>query len=194
MKTFWIVLILLLNFMLAKGQQTVELCPGNRNTFTYYSSSNSVGSWLWRLGSDTISNNSSVTITWTEPGDFNIEVELNGLCSSPEENYIVHVIECAEAAIYFPNAFTPNNDRVNDRWGPKGIGIVEIEWRIFNRWGEEIYYATSMDDWWDGTYVKNKPIGDPFYYVQDDVYVYKANWKDVNGIEGQKIGHIVLIR
>jgi gliding motility-associated-like protein len=193
-----VVLVLFANTLL--GQQTVELCPWERNTFTYYSSSNSIGSWSWRLGPDTISYSNSVTITWTSPGDYSVIVEFESECSTPKEIYQIHVIECAESAIYFPNAFTPNNDGINDRWGPKGIGIVQLEWTVWNRWGEMIFKSNDLDispdkcNIWDGTYVKRKDPNDDFYYVQNDVYVYKAYWTDVNGIQGQKIGHIVLIR
>jgi gliding motility-associated-like protein len=193
-----LVLVLLANTIL--GQQTVELCPWERNTFTYYSSSNSIGSWSWRLGADTISYSSNVTITWTSPGDYSVIVQLEADCGIPKEVYLVHVIECAESAIYFPNAFTPNGDGVNDRWGPIGIGIVELEWTVWNRWGEMIFKSNDLDidpkpcNIWDGTYVKRKDPYDDFYYVQNDVYVYKAYWKDVNGVQGQKYGHIVLIR
>jgi len=194
MKSIYVFLFFLLNASLLKSQQTVELCPGNRNTFTYYSSSNFAGSWLWRLGNEVVSNSSSVTLTWTEPGDFNISVELSGGCEIPKDNYIVHVIECAESAIYFPNAFTPNDDRVNDKWGPKGYNIKEIQWTVYNRWGEEIFTSNSMTDLWDGTYKTYRNPDDPLYYLQSDVYVYKARWKDINGVPGEKIGRIVLVK
>ena len=200
MKRLLFVILLALFANISLCQQTVELCPWERNTFTYFSSSNSVGTWYWRLGSDTLSNSNNVTITWTDPGDYSVIVEFESFCGVPKQIYHVHVIECAEAAIYFPNAFTPNNDGTNDRWGPKGVGIAELEWTIWNRWGEMIFQSNSLDiqpeacNLWDGTYIKRKSPGDDFYYVQEDVYVYKASWKDVNGVTGQKIGHIVLIR
>lgn len=194
------VIFLLLMANLSPSQQTVELCPWERNTFTYFSSSNSTGTWLWRLGPETLSESNNVTITWTDPGDYSVTVEFQSECGIPKDFYLVHVIECTEAAIYFPNAFTPNDDGTNDRWGPKGVGIVEIEWTVWNRWGEMIFQSRDLDiepktcNIWDGTYIKREDVNDDFYYVQNDVYVYKAFWKDVNGIYGQKIGHIVLIK
>jgi gliding motility-associated-like protein len=194
------VIFLLLMANISHSQQTVELCPWDRNTFTYFSSSNSTGTWVWRLGSDTLSQSNNVTITWTDPGDYSVTVEFQSGCGIPKDVYQIHVIECTEAAIYFPNAFTPNNDGTNDRWGPKGVGIVEIEWSVWNRWGEMIFQSKDLDvdpnpcNIWDGTYIKRGDVNDDFYYVQNDVYVYKAFWKDVNGIYGQKIGHIVLIK
>ena len=178
------------------GQQTVELCPWERNTFTYYSSSNSVGSWSWALGPDTISYNNSVTITWVNPGDYNLVVEFKSGCNIPKDVYKIHVIECTEIAIYFPNSFSPNNDGINDRWGPKGIGIVELEWSIWNRFGEMIFKSNDLDkepekcNLWDGSLNNSNS----FDYIQNDVYVYKANWRGSNGSYGQKIGHIVIVR
>ena len=186
-----LLLILLLGIStLSYSQQQIELCEYGRKTFTYYSSSSvSSGSWLWLLNGDTISTTSSnVTLTWDTPGEYQIEVQFDSECPSEPRIYKVIVTECAISAIYFPNAFTPNDDNVNNFWGPKGYNIAEIEWTVWNRWGEMIYEAHSMDDVWDGSYKKNG------YYVQDGVYVYKASWKDINGVKGQKIGHIVLIR
>jgi gliding motility-associated-like protein len=173
---------------LCYSQQTIDLCDLSQKTFTYYSNANVAGSWTWLLDGDVVSNSSNVTITWSTPGEHEILVRFDSYCPAEPRIYKVIVTECAESAIYFPNAFTPNDDNVNNVWGPKCWNIVDIEWTIWNRWGEMIYSADDTTDYWDGSY-----RGNP-YYVQNDVYVYKATWKDINGRLGQKIGHIVLIR
>jgi gliding motility-associated-like protein len=181
-------LALLLFAILPKAQQTIELCEDYRNTFTYYSSSNVVGTWLWTVGEDTLSRANTVTITWDTPGSYEIVADFESGCPVNPRKYWVHVIECTESAIYFPNAFTPNGDGTNDRWGPKGVGIVKIKWTIFNRWGVEVYRSESMNDWWDGSFRSGE------YYVQNDVYIYKAEWVGINGVTGSTVGHVVLIR
>jgi gliding motility-associated-like protein len=57
---------------------------------------------------------------------------------------------------------------------------------IFNRWGELIFIANSVDQQWDGTYNGNKCL--------DDVYVWKIKYRDLNGIDYELIGHVTLLR
>ena len=60
--------------------------------------------------------------------------------------------------IYVPNAFTPNNDNLNDVLKPFMIGIKELVYfKIFNRWGELVYETKRMNEGWDGRY-KDVPI------------------------------------
>ena len=60
--------------------------------------------------------------------------------------------------IYVPNAFTPNNDALNDLLRPFMIGIKELKFfRIFNRWGELIYETQDPKKGWDGRF-KGNPV------------------------------------
>ncbi len=52
-----------------------------------------------------------------------------------------------------PTGFTPNNDGLNDCYGIKYWGTIsEIEFSIFNRWGERVFYSTKVGDCWNGMY------------------------------------------
>lgn len=69
-----------------------------------------------------------------------------------------------EIQVFVPTAFTPNNDRVNDRFYPVTIGIKEMySFNVVNRWGIEVYSMGKSDTGWDGTF-KNLPQ-DPGTYV-----------------------------
>src|SRR6185436_20788105 len=55
--------------------------------------------------------------------------------------------------ILVPTAFTPNNDGLNDLFQFFTRGIAEItSVKIFNRWGELVYYSPNGETGWDGTY------------------------------------------
>ncbi len=88
--------------------------------------------------------------------------------------------------LIFPNAFTPDNDGVNDRFGPKGSLVESINWQVYNRWGEQLYEANALNETWDGTY-NNNP-------APEDVYIYKAVYTDVNGRRKEVSGRIYLIK
>jgi gliding motility-associated-like protein len=57
-----------------------------------------------------------------------------------------------EITVFVPNAFTPNNDRLNDLFFPVTNGIKEIyAFKVFNRWGHEVFSTTNFEQGWDGT-------------------------------------------
>jgi gliding motility-associated-like protein len=77
--------------------------------------------------------------------------------------------------IYIPNTFRPTNLSGNNFFKPIGLFenlAVNYEFRIFNRWGEELFFTSNTKAPWDGKYMNA--------YVQTGVYVYsiKFNYPD----------------
>ena len=61
------------------------------------------------------------------------------------------------AAIYVPNAFTPNGDGINDFLKPYLVGIKSLTYfTIYDRWGNKIFTTTRMNDGWNGTFKGKK--------------------------------------
>jgi gliding motility-associated-like protein len=62
--------------------------------------------------------------------------------------------------IYFPNAFSPNGDGINDEFctymGPE-VELNNFELKIFDRWGEEVFSTTDPAGCWDGNF-RGKPM------------------------------------
>jgi gliding motility-associated-like protein len=59
-----------------------------------------------------------------------------------------------ELVIYMPNVFTPNGDGVNDVFLPVYNHDIPLTFKmmIFNKWGEQIFSTTDINEGWDGTY------------------------------------------
>ena len=58
--------------------------------------------------------------------------------------------------VFIPNGFTPNGDGNNDRFKVSHYNFEKVqEFRIFNRFGEEVFSGANNDGW-DGTYKKQK--------------------------------------
>jgi gliding motility-associated-like protein len=191
MKQFLVVLLLLTISFITQAQpvaqQEVELCPGNRTNFTYWSTASTTsGSWIWTLNGIPISTTNNANINWTDTGYFTIKVQYTDSCGTDTKSYIVHVFGCRPAVIYFPNAFTPNRDGINDGWRPLGVNIIKIKYNIWNRWGEKVFEGYSMNDKWNGKY---KGMA-----ADLGAYVVQAFWKDIMGKEGYYKGFIILIR
>ncbi|MCH1437979.1 MAG: gliding motility-associated C-terminal domain-containing protein [Flavobacteriales bacterium] len=53
---------------------------------------------------------------------------------------------------YFPNAFTPDGDGVNDHYSYSGLFGKAIEVNIYDRWGSLVFTSNDIDFVWDGTY------------------------------------------
>lgn len=71
--------------------------------------------------------------------------------------------------VYFPNAFTPDRDGQNDRFGAIGINAMNYDLKIYSRQGELLYASSDINDRWDGTY-KGQLVPEGVY-----VYTFRAN-------------------
>jgi len=85
-------------------------------------------------------------------------------------NEIPEVDDCNGASIYIPNAFSPNNDGLNDAWGAIAQNECWEDWnlKVFNRWGEVIWQSTSPEHKW---------IGGDDYYSEGGMYSYIVSAK-----------------
>ncbi len=91
-----------------------------------------------------------------------------------------------DAIIGVPNAFSPNGDGTNDVVKVEGLGIVELEFMIFNRWGEKVFQSNDKAIGWDGIY-KGAP-------QEMDVYGYTAKAKFLDNSRKLLKGNITLLR
>ena len=73
----------------------------------------------------------------------NVKSNSNSLCLNPSpENFS-------------PNAFTPNNDGINDFFEFYGSYPKSIRVKISNRWGQIVYESDQINFKWDGTNVQS---------------------------------------
>lgn len=91
--------------------------------------------------------------------------------------------------LYIPNSFTPNNDGLNDVFMVQASSVLTFEIRIFDRWGDEVYYSTDIADAWVGDHKGNNDT-----YCQNDVYSYVATIKGFNGEAEEYKGTVALVR
>jgi gliding motility-associated-like protein len=91
----------------------------------------------------------------------------NGLCVD-SARVSVYVKNPIPSKVFIPNAFTPNEDGLNDKFLVYASGLVtNFKGALFNRWGEIIFEWSDIKVGWDGYYKGS--------LVQLDVYVYKIN-------------------
>ncbi|WKZ74792.1 MAG: gliding motility-associated C-terminal domain-containing protein [Vicingaceae bacterium] len=92
-----------------------------------------------------------------------------------------------EQYVNLPNAFSPNADGENDVFRLLGADKVsEMELRVFNRWGQEVFYTNQKETGWDGTF-KGQP-------APTGVYAYTLVATLTNGEVITKKGNVTLKR
>ena len=99
----------------------------------------------------------------------------------------IAVKEQCNPRIYFPNAFSPNGDNLNDVFRPTFVDYYDFELTIFNRWGEKLFLTNDIESGWDGSY-KNS-------ICPDGVYMYIIGYRDVkNHIRYYKKGTVTITK
>jgi gliding motility-associated-like protein len=88
--------------------------------------------------------------------------------------------------IFVPNTFTPNGDGRNDLLKVYGNYMASMEFRVFNQWGELIFFATDISKGWDGTH---KGVAQP-----TGVYAYTLKVVLQDNSVKVKTGSVNLIR
>jgi gliding motility-associated-like protein len=168
-------------------QPTTVLEP----TVNFTDESTGAASWQWFFGDvqNSFSTLQNPSFAFPDTGCYLVQqvVTTSYLCRDTAE-----AIVCIQPdwTVYIPNAFTPNNDGVNDIFMPSETGIAEgdFEMWIFDRWGNQLFYTSDLHKGWDGKAKGGAQV------AQVDTYVYKIKCKDTLGISHKYIGKVSLLR
>lgn len=111
---------------------------------------------------------------------YRLTVQSKNGCGSSFDEVAVKLYK----GIYIPNAFTPNNDGLNDLWNiPALDAYPDFELFVFNRYGELVFKNSQTNKPWDGRF-KSDPLPAGSY-----VYLIKLN------VNNQQLkGTVTLIR
>ena len=143
----------------------------------------------WTFGDNGIGSNVvNPTYVYKDPGTYTIWLYVAtqyGCKDSTKKEVVI----TPEWSFYIPNAFTPSHTPgINDEFTGYAFNVIEFEMWIYDRWGVNIFYTNDIKRGWNG-----KVEGHPEICKQD-VYVWKVRFKDINGGDHRKIGHVSLIR
>lgn len=100
-------------------------------------------SYVWSTGE------TSASILVSNAGLYSLQVVDDNGCTGAD-SIRVDTKKCP-FGIYFPNAFTPNKDGLNDIFRPVIIGRPAVyKLSIYNRWGQQIFETSNPARGWDG--------------------------------------------
>ena len=134
-------------------------------------------SYLWSDGS------SAPAIDAVEAGTYTVTVtDLNG-CTGEDS---VRVVENCFTDMFFPTAFTPNNDGKNEVFFPVSGVVAEYRLDIYDRFGQLIFTSNNQETGWDGTWQQVQSPG--------GIYVWIVNYTGPDHKNKTERGFVTLFR
>lgn len=143
--------------------------------------------YVWDFGDGSLSSDFEPGYQYELPGTYDVILTVDNKYFACPSEFRATIEISSNGRIYFPNAFSPNSDGINDEIGITGEGIASFHCLIFDRWGRVVAELTQPDQLWDG----RSPTGEE---VQEGVYVYLVEAILNDGTSLQRGGSITLIR
>jgi gliding motility-associated-like protein len=154
-----------------------------------------INNWFWTVNfANNIETSSQQNPTFSIPSntssEFSVVLEVTNEagCSSSATS-IISIFE--NAAIFIPNAFTPDGNELNQYFQIEGnkIDPSDFSMQIFNRWGELIFESNNIAFGWNGNYGPNNTA------APSGVYTYQVRYL-FDGMQESKTiqGHFSLLR
>ena len=147
----WWVFILLPFSLLA--QETYTNCEDLKpQSYQVDYDANKLYYWSVSNGEIKINNSNSITVQWPDSvGIYVVSVYTTKFNCEGDTSYKeIEIKECPYTQLFFPNAFSPNGDGINDTYKVYGRTANKIEHiLIYNRWGERVFEA-NKNTFWNG--------------------------------------------
>ena len=139
----------------------------------------SYNSYSWSTGSI------DRTITVKNAGIYSLTVTDAAGCKG-SDTVNLYTKQCI-TAVFFPNAFTPDNDGKNDLFRPVVFGDVsKYRFTVYNRWGAIVFQTTDSKKGWDGR--MNGII------QGNTIYIWTCSYQLEDGPLKNEKGTVLLIR
>jgi gliding motility-associated-like protein len=80
-----------------------------------------------------------------------------------EDVKVVLEVFCEE--VHIPEAFSPNGDGENEFWRIFGLSLEKLNVKVYNQWGECVYFSTDKEDKWDGKFKGSPCTPGAYQYI-----------------------------
>ena len=84
-----------------------------------------------------------VLLTFIRTPEFILYVWLSRITEDARIRFTTQLRVEQEFALYIPNAFTPNKDGINESFIGQGIGFIDYDMWIIDRWGVKYFILTA---------------------------------------------------
>lgn len=162
------------------------IIPGNMGV-NFINLSQNASSYLWDFGDGGGSTEENPNHVYESEGTYTVTlIAYDDNLACPDTASLTFTL-LPPGAIYVPNAFSPNDDGINDNFFPKGVGVIRMKMDIFDRWGKHLTTLNSLGDRWPGTNANGNP-------VQEGVYVWYIEATLNDGTVFRRAGTVTLFR
>ncbi len=170
---------------------TVSGTEDNENRYTFRATPNppepyeGAYAYDWNFGDGVTSDDPIVVHEFDGLSDYTVTLDVTSWVGCTNQSYTV---VRGPVLLYVPTAFTPNNDGINDAFKVVGGQIKDYELWILNRWGEEVFHSTSLDDFWMGD------VQGGAHYAENGIYNWIIRLKGFNTDAEEYTGTLQLMR
>ena len=113
----------------------------------------------WNFGDNTNSLLNNPLHTFPEISNYSVCLTVYNSLNCPD-SLCKEVFTGISRIVAIPSSFTPNDDNHNDVLKVRGGPFAEIEFQIFNEWGNLIFSSTAQEVGWDGNFNgEAQPVG-----------------------------------
>ena len=129
-----------------------DICESTSITIT---TDSGYKNYLWN------NNSNNMSLTVNQPGVYWVEVTDSNNCKGRDS---INILSCEK--VFFPNAFTPNNDGLNDVFKPTIFGaLADYKLNIYNRFGQLIFQTSDPSKGWNGTLSGIPQLGGVYVWI-----------------------------
>lgn len=124
--------------------------------------------WTPNLGISCTNCNSPL-VTLASDQVYTVQItDLENGCIGVDSVLLTIISECTDDLVIVPNAFSPNNDGLNDELFVRGSTLDFIyTFKVFSRTGELVFETQNIEEGWDGTHNgRDLNTGIYVYYVE----------------------------
>lgn len=99
-----------------------------------------------------------------------------------------NTVELVQAPLlHVPNAFTPNNDGVNDLWNVVPVFVKDYHCRVYDRWGRLVFETKDKKK-----LLSDRDLGDAI--LAEDAFVYVITYTGFEGTFKQVTGNVTILK
>ena len=163
--------------------------------FEFTNTSTNATSFEWFFGDGSESDFVNTTHFYDDYGNYVVSLVATAQDGCTDTAYAaITVID--EVLFYVPNSFTPNGDGKNEVFVPVLTAGYDrergYEFRIYNRWGEQVFFSDIPGVGWDGSYIDQSGS---VKIVQNGTYMWYVKFKDsMNNEIYDFSGHVNVIK
>ena len=161
---------------------------GEEVLFTNTSTGQNSNWWTFGDGTGTSSSTNPVYI-YNNEGTYTATLLVSNQFGCSDSTSSEIIIRPTDLNVYdpiLPTGFTPNGDGLNDILYVRGGPFSELDFTVYNEWGQVMFESSDQSTGWDGTY-KGAPM-------QTGVFIYTVRATTTNGEEHSLSGEIRLVR